>query len=1204
MIKRRIPKSIAPAETLKEHSFTALHGINNTTAPTIRDNVYDITNMDVNLDGSLSIRKPLIYKDNYYTEADVSTTQTVKYLFDSETLIKFTTDSNEYVSFAIKLKNDSEFKPISIYDSNNNDLLEKSFGIFKEHGEINVINTVDSSIISGIFVNLKTFASGKYNPHMDSELSENWHPRYFKIVKENGTFKAIYIEPEIPTIIASETISLNYNTTSNYTYSVKDDYQSSVVGVSSILPFVPVSKTLENISNITVEELTQSKNFVTFSRMSETNTYKKYVLKAFLNFKKNISENCYCVWEKSYDGISWVVPNDFLNRFETEQIDIKDDTVVYESLTETVNTVKRVDFCNMSKYIKDDTDSINSRPDVLILDELDSATYRFRVVILNRLNNLKINDFKITTDLTELYEIPLSSYEDFKNFYIKAEYTIDRDIEFDHSKLKFIYSTSSNASDDISTNMKGVQSSPPTLEEDGYLTEDYNYKKYTINFKNVKLSSGYAAQVLFIKFALTYGSSILKTDTVKVAVYYTDEFLNSLEAKSVTDFEQDTTYKLTFVNSRSFTLQLTPKVGNLIENVKKIVNGYESNNIYKFSLDGSTAYYDYDKFVKELDKSYITHTIQGGVDIPDSTFTISEHPCFPDGVYEYVTYLDLSIAVKFNDINLVNFSRSSVVDSSDLKYKFIVQAVTPDGVTVKNPKYFKVPYYTDSKHFTKIVGDSGNFMLAWNTPNIPDTDKFSYVCYRQNSAVENPKFLLTLIKARAIKKTTTDYQYENEPLEILNNYYWEDNHQIILTKPSVYDGVRNIASYSSELPDLNDSIKYTIPYFFLGQAQWSAVLANNTELLDNEIPNTVTGKKLYHNHRIFTYGAKFKNCIYVTDVDSFNTPIFNVIDLNASEHSVVTTLVPWRNYLIAATNNSIYLIKETEAGFVSKLVNTYIGIPEEDSKTCLSILNSIVFKSGTKIYSLQPSVYSNDDSILNITEISKPIAEKVILGDYHNFAFSTEQAYYLFTQSENKTVCLKYEFSRNLWTKHVYNINLIDYHIKNIENITVLQDNLTEFSIEKDYETDKAYTYGDIFTFKNGIPIITPIEFSFDSGQKIDDLSKTKQFVESKIMLATLHDKDTFPLNVDVYIDGLEYKQMHFDAATDAAMWKTSEKDVLTLSSNLDSENKNLFNVMRQMILRYSGKGRTIRHVISGNSCFNFKFYVLYYRYKITHNKQ
>ena len=64
MIKRNIRKTIAPAEKLKEHSFTAIKAIDVTTAPTLRDNIYDITNMDVNLDGSLSIRKPLIFNKN------------------------------------------------------------------------------------------------------------------------------------------------------------------------------------------------------------------------------------------------------------------------------------------------------------------------------------------------------------------------------------------------------------------------------------------------------------------------------------------------------------------------------------------------------------------------------------------------------------------------------------------------------------------------------------------------------------------------------------------------------------------------------------------------------------------------------------------------------------------------------------------------------------------------------------------------------------------------------------------------------------------------------------------------------------------------------------------------------------------------------------------------------------------------------------
>ena len=135
------------------------------------------------------------------------------------------------------------------------------------------------------------------------------------------------------------------------------------------------------------------------------------------------------------------------------------------------------------------------------------------------------------------------------------------------------------------------------------------------------------------------------------------------------------------------------------------------------------------------------------------------------------------------------------------------------------------------------------------------------------------------------------------------------------------------------------------------------------------------------------------------------------------------------------------------------------------------------------------------------------------------------------------------------------------------------------------------------------VPNVTPIQFMLDSGQKTDDLSRTKQFVESKFILATLNDKDTFPLSIDVLIDGLEYKQLHFDASTDAAFIKESSKDILTFNTNVGSNSQNIFNVMRQMVIRYSGKGKSIKHIIYGKSIFNFKFYVLYYKYKNTHLK-
>jgi hypothetical protein len=92
MIKRKLPKTVKLAENLKEYSFTATRAIDITTAPTIRDTVYDITNLDVNLDGSLSVRKPLIFKRNL-TESAVLNHIKTEYLFDNENIVKVYRDT-------------------------------------------------------------------------------------------------------------------------------------------------------------------------------------------------------------------------------------------------------------------------------------------------------------------------------------------------------------------------------------------------------------------------------------------------------------------------------------------------------------------------------------------------------------------------------------------------------------------------------------------------------------------------------------------------------------------------------------------------------------------------------------------------------------------------------------------------------------------------------------------------------------------------------------------------------------------------------------------------------------------------------------------------------------------------------------------------------------------------------------------------------
>ena len=280
-------------------------------------------------------------------------------------------------------------------------------------------------------------------------------------------------------------------------------------------------------------------------------------------------------------------------------------------------------------------------------------------------------------------------------------------------------------------------------------------------------------------------------------------------------------------------------------------------------------------------------------------------------------------------------------------------------------------------------------------------------------------------------------------------------------------------------------------------------------------------------------------------------------------------------------------------------------------------MNGILFKSGDKIYTLYPDASSGNETILNIHDISKPI--EYLLGkestSKKNFAFSTSTAYYVFipqddVKNENgavisvNTLCLKYDFTRKIWTQYTYPVDIFDYYIENVSDIKLFARTVNgivyEFIFEQDILTDGVY--GDCLT--TDLSERTPIQFLLDSGQKTDNISLTKQFVESKIIVATLDSKDSFAMNVNIDIDGNAFVK-HIDLNTDGALIRSNDHQTLTLGTAQDySVNSDTFNTNRQMFLRYAGKGKTIRHIISGQSLYKFKIYETFYRYKILNVKQ
>lgn len=420
----------------------------------------------------------------------------------------------------------------------------------------------------------------------------------------------------------------------------------------------------------------------------------------------------------------------------------------------------------------------------------------------------------------------------------------------------------------------------------------------------------------------------------------------------------------------------------------------------------------------------------------------------------------------------------------------------------------------------------------------------------------------------------------------------------IVTVEQIFSGD---VEYSDELFGDQYRVSATV-----SEASYTPSISSKTELATLDLGNAVLGNKLYHKKSIYSYGHEsFKNNILVSDTDSFITPLYNIIDVDAVNAANVTCVLPWRDYLVSATENAVYLHSKQGDGYYTKTVNTSVGIPSFDSKCCKAILNGIIFKSGSKLYQLIPNVYSGDDSTLNVNVISNPIEdylESYSMHDTAPFAISTDSEYILMLPEEHGTKCLRYTYNSKMWTISEYPILFDSYWVKDLEHVYLF--GKTDAGHPGMWQLDSDSPN----PFDENLKTSTPISFELDTGQKTDGISLQKQFVESKLMFATEDDAEAFPMQLIVAVDGDPHITT-VDVNTDAPFWKsgTSSVGVLGTSfrlSNEESLGRASSGILRQLIVRYSGKGRSVRHILTGSPTSNFKLYETYVRYKTLNVKK
>ena len=138
----------------------------------------------------------------------------------------------------------------------------------------------------------------------------------------------------------------------------------------------------------------------------------------------------------------------------------------------------------------------------------------------------------------------------------------------------------------------------------------------------------------------------------------------------------------------------------------------------------------------------------------------------------------------------------------------------------------------------------------------------------------------------------------------------------------------------------------------------------------------------------------------------------------------------------------------------------------------------------------------------------------------------------------------------------------------------------------------------------------TKIPFKIDFGQQSSNYTVDKQYLETKFIFSTLQEKDCFPMDIYISTDGYGFStqdssRIHIDANTDSALWKRTLDDKGTLNTSFSENIKTEYDgIMRQMIVKYSGRGKTIRHILTGQSYTKFKIYNLLVRNRVLPKKQ
>lgn len=1123
------------AAQFKSYNFS--RGIRRVENPTAINSGILVKNFDLEDDGSLTLRKPLFLK----TKSPLVNVNLLKVIYSFTTLDKdiIYVTSNGFFSAG-----NVPILPF-YYDKFQNKIYFANTDL--EFTDISYANFNTSTIIAGV----------KVKPQGETLFKYRFIRLTYDPITELPELEVL--PPFIPT--TNNFTAGDFNLYADVLQSLRDNYLSSLTLVNVIHQYALYQPVGDNI--FTVKDLTRGEAGIEKWRMfgaiaPGTTVY----LKAFVNLKREDMHRYYCAWQYTEDGgLTWKTDPQFLAKFNTQSTDFKKNSIVkmkrvdrtlIDVVKENEDNAKEIEY----KYTEveviplamySDDDPIEIRPDILKITA-DNITRRFVIFVLE------------STEENVKY---LEDTPAHKNITLEGK-TLIRNYPFKISLVLMLEDENKNVTYKVCPTKDGSQ-----------LQGILNSNQTDFYFDTETQAPGKSVKLYAV---------LLEAHADNIDWLY-DTSKNYLP--------QDTQVNLKLKNI---------KIENLIN--------YEFETIPLAFQDASADQVNGELYY--LNDNSPALDLLGGEYSDNSELVIEQNSNL--GVY-------------------VHQDNTDPGSESDLLNRMPIRNVNNEN----NPSYFG-PYYTilnkNKYNFVYLPSTTLNIQTAsvkeyaLETLNQElgislETNKTAGATAMANRTVDN--------FCQKMDTSTSDKRiYIQIPLLSAVGFKFNGKVDIRISVPNVeihteaitikedYQGVENPPE-PLNLIALTE-LEHTVP------------LDDLNDIVESELKPPASAKNIInYNKSIYAYGGeKFENNILVSEPDDMLFAIKNLLDLDSRENVNVSAIVPWRNYLLVATDNAIYLVDKVEGGFVNKAINTFIGASEKDGETFKAILNGTILKSGRKIFSLTPNPASSDDSILNIQEIGAPLTDLIPDSPYKNIGFTTESYYGVFIKVQNpdttiKTYLFKYYYSFKVWVMLEFPIDLLQIHFPSINTLILTDTAGNEYYLDKEridffdefkYGDSLKYTQEQLAEFAtirrnltddNTIQIfeqehaedITPFEYVLDSGEKAIDYLYDKYFLESKFAVATMEStKGYFPVNIEIYMDGIK-TVLKQEVKSSSNFWATEQNVLATLGpSSLVESTSNLANIVKTLTLRHAGKGKTIRHVFSGNSLNYFKFLQVFYKYR------